>query len=558
MNDAQSETTGDLGDLIPVRMLNEVMYCPRLCHIEWVQGQFADNADTAQGRLVHRAVDNLPAHRRQQKRPAGEDPPQRVRSVEMSSERLGIITKIDLVDLADGVATPVEFKRGKPAPTETQLWDPELVQLAAQAAILADNGIEAPFGEVYFNETRARVRVEFDEHTDRLLSDAIAACRELSTMVTPPPPLVDSPKCPRCSLVSLCLPDEIGTLSGAAEHKPRVLMPSGDRRQPLYVTSPGATVGKTGDRIVVRVHGESVTERRIIDTSQLCVFGTAQITSQVHRELFRAAIPTMWLSSGGWLNGIAQPVSGTNVAIRVRQALRSEAGDLPTARRMIEAKILNSRTMLMRNARKRDPAAETRLKRLAEKAARATDIPGLLGIEGTAARTYFQQFSSMFGLSALPHFELEQRNRRPPKDPINALLSFSYSLLTKELVAAVAAVGMDPFIGLFHRVGHLRPAAALDLMEEFRPIVADSVVIQVINNGEVGPSDFVTALGGVTLKPDARRKVIAAFERRVNHEIKHPTFGYKVSYRRIFEVQARVLAAHLLGELDTYTGFRTR
>jgi CRISPR-associated protein Cas1 len=155
-------------------------------------------------------------------------------------------------------------------------------------------------------------------------------------------------------------------------------------------------------------------------------------------------------------------------------------------------------------------------------------------------------------------FTFEARNRRPPLDAVNCLLSFLYSLLAKDLTATAYGVGFDPYLGFFHRPRFGRPALALDLAEEFRPIVAESVVLNLINNGEVKPSHFVVRAGGVMLTAEGRRAAVTGYERRLDAEVRHPTFGYKVSYRRVLEVQARVLAAHVLGEIPEYVPFMTR
>jgi CRISPR-associated protein Cas1 len=559
---------------IPARMLNEVIYCERLCFIEWVQGIFVHNSDTAAGRFAHRNVDNLPSHRRRHDRSAG-DPPWQSRSVELSSDRLGVISKLDVVELtgpetAEGhspqqpageppaSAVPVEYKKGSPAPTDTGLYDPELVQLTAQMELLADNGYSVPHGEVYFAETRTRVQIEPSEEHRALLDRAIDRAHAVRQMQTPPGPLVDSPKCPRCSLAGVCLPDEVNLLTQRTSDAPRVLVPGSDRRQPLYVTSPGASLGKTADRIVVRKDGEVIGERRILDTSHVCLFGVQQVSSRLHHALFDADIPVLWLSSGAWLKGVGLPVSGKNVPLRVRQTAVAVTSPVEIGREFVFAKIRNSRTQLMRNSRTRDASTEKELLRLSERAATAASVESLLGTEGAAARLYFQRFATMFTESSALAFDFAGRNRRPPQDPVNAMLSFAYALLTKEAVTACVAVGLDPYLGILHRPRSNRPSAALDLMEEFRPIVADSVVLQVINNGEVQLSSFVEAMGAVALTQKGRQTMIAAFERRMQHEIRHPAFGYKVSYRRLIELQARMLAAHLLGELDRYVGFRTR
>lgn len=174
---------------------------------------------------------------------------------------------------------------------------------------------------------------------------------------------------------------------------------------------------------------------------------------------------------------------------------------------------------------------------------------------------YFGALPSMLVGAAEPfgaEFSQLGRNRRPPPDPLNALLSFCYSMLAKDLVAVTLGVGFDPYLGVYHRSRYGRPSLALDLAEEFRPLIADSTVIQLVNNGEIRPSHFTRRGGGCQLEQDGRRTVISAYERRMAHEITHPVFGYRVNYRRALDVQARILAAHLTGELPEYTPFTTR
>jgi CRISPR-associated protein Cas1 len=177
-----------------------------------------------------------------------------------------------------------------------------------------------------------------------------------------------------------------------------------------------------------------------------------------------------------------------------------------------------------------------------------------------AARLYFAAFPILIPRAAeLPGPAFTGlRNRRPPADVVNCLLSFCYGMLAKELMAACLAVGFDPYIGLLHRPRFGRPALALDLAEEFRPLLADSTVLTLINNREIGPSDLLVRAGAVTLTAAGRKAVIRAWERRMTTQIRHPLFGYSVSYRRAVELQARILAARLIGELPAYEPLVTR
>lgn len=194
-------------------------------------------------------------------------------------------------------------------------------------------------------------------------------------------------------------------------------------------------------------------------------------------------------------------------------------------------------------------------------ASRSTSTAELLGVEGSAAAVYFGAFAQLLkrdDASKNFTFDLAQRNRRPPTDPVNALLSFAYAMLTRTWTIALVTTGFDPYRGFYHQPRYGRPALALDMMEPFRPLVADSAVIQAINNGEVRPTDFIGAPGRVNLSDEGRKRFIATFERRLSHEITHPLFGYKLSYRRLFEMQARLLGRFLLGELTECPNFTTR
>ena len=200
-------------DLLPARILNEHVYCPRLAYLEWVDGSFTNNADTVEGTLAHRRVDeqrgSVPTP--EELVDGGEDPPP-VTSLTLSSERLGLIAKIDLLEFSGGRARPLEYKRGKPRRGDGPLWEPELVQLCAQALLLRDSGYEVDSAEVYFAGSRTRHLIPIDDALAQRTKDAIAELRANAAHREAPDPLVDSPKCPRCSLVGVCLPDKFAVI----------------------------------------------------------------------------------------------------------------------------------------------------------------------------------------------------------------------------------------------------------------------------------------------------------------------------------------------------------
>jgi CRISPR-associated protein Cas1 len=550
--------TADMPDLVPARMLNELVFCPRLYFLEWVDRSWAANADTAEGDWQHRRVDGgggavpLP----------GEGEVKAARSVELASERLGITAKLDLLEGdGDGKVVPVDTKKGRPNRDGTS-WEPDAVQVCAQVLLLREHGFTVDEGQIYYAETRQRIPVEITpELIDRTMS-VVAQARAIAAKPTPPPPLKSSPKCGRCSLVGICLPDELNILTKRQVNPPRRLIASDPDSHPVYVTEQGAQLGIDGGRIVVSKWREELASTRLIDVLHVSVWGNVQITTQALRTFFDNEIAVFYFTYGGWLQGSSTGMPSKNVSLRIRQAGAAACGDLVAARGMIHGKIRNGRVLLRRNGPDSAARVVSQLAALAEQANEAASPASLLGIEGAAARLYFESLPALFSPAALeglpgPTFT-GLRNRRPPTDAVNCLLSFAYALLVKETMAASMIVGFDPYIGVFHKPRFGRAALALDLAEEFRPLLADSVVLTLINNREIGPSDFLVRAGAVTLTADGRRKVIRNWERRMKTAVKHPVFGYEVYYRRAIELQARILAAYLRGELPTYEPLVTR
>jgi len=197
-----------------------------------------------------------------------------------------------------------------------------------------------------------------------------------------------------------------------------------------------------------------------------------------------------------------------------------------------------------------------RLEKLSKDAKNASSIEKLLGIEGSAAEIYFSRLGHL--LKGDQGFTFENRNRRPPRDPVNAVLSYLYAVLSKDVFVSLLAVGFDPYLGFYHQPRYGRPALALDMMEEFRPMIADATAITLFNKGEISDKDFIKTGIGVSLTTKGKKKVIAGYEKRIESEITHPLFGYTVSYRRILEVQARLLSRVLIGEIKEYPAFYRR
>ncbi len=557
--------------LIPARMLNEFVYCPRLAILEWAEGEFAHSADTVEGAVRHATVDK-PGYRVRLRKTApdsgieaagqlGPAPLQQLRSVELSDPDLGLIAKIDLLEIDGERVQPVDTKKGKRPHLAKGAYDPERVQVCAQGLLLRRHGHRCDSGFIYYAGSNERVEIEFDEELVALTLSKLEELRATAATGTLPPPLVDSPKCVRCSLAPICMPDELRFLREPSS-PPRQLLPADDHRFPLYVQHPGATVRKSGDLLQVFDGDEKLGEMRTREISQLVLVGRTSATEPVYRELLGDGKPIVHLSTGGWLYGVTDGLPHANVRLRQQQYRAADAPEkcLAIARRIVVSKLSNQRTLLRRNGGERIPAEILDgIWNAAEAASRAAEIGALRGHEGLGARLYFSGLALILRDDATgSRFDLDGRNRRPPRDPVNALLSFAYAMLTREWVTTCRSVGFDPYLGFYHAPRYNRPSLALDLMEAFRPLCADSVVLRAINNGEIAQDDFVERLGSVNLTDAGRRKFLRGFEQRLTQEITHPVFGYRLSYRRVFEVEARLLARHLLGEIPSYEPMTTR
>lgn len=557
----------EVPDLLPARMLNAFVYCPRLFFLEWVQKEWAPNAETIAGTRDHRRVDvtsgRLPAP---EELTAGERV--EARGITLEAPEAGLIAKLDLVESQGEGLVPVDTKHGRGP--EDGLWDSDKVQLGAQALVLRENGYRVEEVAVFYKATRQRVSMPLTEDLIAFTRSKAAEARLAAAQWTAPPPPRLSERCPRCSLVGICLPDESALLAApgdakdldeAEESEVRRLFPARDDAVPVYVQAQGGRVGKKDEGLEIWEREVGKRRVRMIDISQVSLFGNVTMTAGAYAVLLGSGIPICHFSYGGWFYGVTLPLGSPNVFQRIAQhrVFEDPVRSLELARGVVERKIRNSRTLLMRNA-KELPARVVRDLKADALAAREADSPErLLGIEGMAARRYFESFPLMMaGRGEVVGFDFATRNRRPPRDPINALLSFAYSILAKDWTITLFAVGLDPHHGFFHRCRFGRPALALDLMEEFRPLIADSVVLQLVNNGEIRPSDFIERGDAVALKTDGRKRFFLAYERRMNQLITHPVFGYTISYRRVLEVQARLLSRHLVGELPEYPGFTTR
>lgn len=574
-----------------------------------VEGVFAPSADTEQGQGVHRRVnrpsagsiepcnkdkgDGRKPTEKLEESDSDPDRPRSVRSLALTSERLGLTATLDLAEIDGTRAVPVEYRKGKPRRNgggqvaeavdelmeEPRLlpgpeaWPTDRIQLGLQVLLLEEAGYTVPEAYLYYAAERLRLRVEVD---DTLRRDALAELEAAKNSAAGqrPPPLVNDPRCPRCSLQPICLPDELNhqrltalTVDGQPVDEkltPRKLWPPRDDGIQVVLQREGVRVGVRGQSVrITDKNGEVSRDLPLANVESLAVIGPVQLSTQALAVFAEQEVPVAFLTAAGRLTAMMDPLGPTSAAVRAAQVRVLDRPDkaLELARAVTVAKIANQRTLLMRNHSDLPTRAAADLQESITAAGRATAMDELRGHEGNAAAIYFRHFAGMFkeGVKEIAaRFDANGRMRRPPPDPINAVLSFAYSMLTNECTAACRLASLEPTLAALHATRPGRPAMALDLMEPFRPLIADSVAVSAFNRGELSEGHFLSTAAGCALTDSGRKAFFAAYGRRMDTEVTHPVFEYRLSYRRMLMLHARLIAAWLLGDVPTLAFLTTR
>lgn len=327
----------------------------------------------------------------------------------------------------------------------------------------------------------------------------------------------------------------------------------------LYITRPDAHLHKVNERLQVRAGNAVILDVPLIKISEVAVIGRTTISGATIAMLLKHQIPVCYVSSHGEYLGQLLPECTAHVALRREQYAQSadETRALRIAREIVIGKLTNLKTLLRRRGRQKktsefDAAAE-RLNAAIRKAQTAETLDKARGCEGDGSAAYFGVFANLL---TAPKITFEKRIRRPPTDPVNALLSFGYTLLNADLIAAAHFVGFDPYVGFLHADRYGRASLALDLMEEFRPIIVDMLVLNCLNKKIITSADFEQKKGKPChLTDEARKTFLAQYEERKTTEVTHPILREKMTYLRCFEEQARLLAKTLAGEADRYQPF---
>jgi CRISPR-associated protein Cas1 len=541
----------------PVRVmaLHALAYCPRLFYLEEVEEiRVADDRVYA-GRQLHAALE------------ADEDGEQV--SLELSSPTLGLFGKVDCLRRRDGSYLPYEHKRGKPARPDGKTaaaWPSDRLQIIAYAVLAEETfGQPVPEGRIRYHAANVTVRIPIDEAARQDLRDALALARRLRSSVERPPIADNERLCAHCSLAPVCLPEEVRH-ERQPERDPVRLFPADRDGTTLHVVSQGAHVGCSYDSIVIKPRDEPETKYPIRGVETVLLHGFAQISTQAIRRCVEHGVGIHWLTTSGYHTASMVPTAG-QVQRRIRQyrALADEEACLRLARALVLARVEGQHRYLLRASRGGSDTRETLLPALTgvqaglRNALSATDRDSLRGHEGAAALGYFQGLRLLLGHQVPEELRSENRNRRPPQDRFNALLSYGYGLLHTAVMRAVLASGLEPALGFYHTPRSAAYPLVLDLMELFRVTLWDMPLIGSLNRGQWDPAaDFEVTRAKVWLSEAGRKKAIGLFEARLQETWKHPVLNYSLSYARTIELEARLLEKEWTGEPGLFAQSRLR
>jgi len=542
------------------RNVAEYAYCPRLFYYLQVEGLFCHNSDTETGKSIHQRVD----HPTLGDQSEWGDGHQVVRSLVLSSARLGLTATLDLADIQGHRAIPIEYRKGHPHHDGDIIapWPTDRVQVGLQRLLLEEAGYEVSEAFIYYAAEKRRIRLPYDE---RLKQEAMAILEQAKQCVRGPrpAPLIKDEKCKRCSLQPICLPDEIHYIQAGKSKNdlPRSIWPMRDDGLHVVSQTEGTKMGVSGGALHIKGRDGSIIKKiPLADVESVTVLGDVQLSTQAMHALAERGIPIGLFSLGGRCLAMIDPLDSVSAMVRREQVRCFDQPDrlVALAQDVTVAKIKNQRTFLMRNHPDLPLGVADEMNRMADGAKRATTLDAIRGHEGQAAAVYFKHFSGLLHRPFNEQFAAHGRKRRPCPDPVNAGLSLGYAMLSNECVGALRMARLEPSIGAFHTSRPGRPALALDLMEPFRPLIVDSLMVTLINRGELKASHFQSTASGVYLTESGRKVFFQGWGHRLSTEITHPVFGYRLSYRRMIQLHAKMVAAWVTGDIDQLSFLTTR
>lgn len=532
--------------------LHALGYCERLFYLEEVEEIRVADDRVYDGRTLHEGL--------------GEDG--ELVKLQLESGGLGIRGKVDAIRRRDGRLIPYEHKKGRACDSDDGplAWVSDRLQIGAYALLVEEaTGESVPEGRIHYHASKTTVRVPIDEDIRVEVRGAIARARELISNVQRPPVTTNERLCTRCSLAPVCLPEEARATSD--RERPTVrLFPPDDERRPFHVIGHGGRIGRSGDELLVTPREGAPTREPVNEIRSVNVHGNTSISAQALQLCADHGVVVHWFSGGGFYTGsFCRDDAAVQRRIRQFEALRDPATRLSLAKTLVGARAEGQLKFILRATRGSE-RSETGTEKAAEGIRNilraipaAPDETVLLGLEGRAAAFYFGVVPELIGPGIDDEMRPRDRNRRPPTDPFNAMLSFGYGLLLREVTQAIRAVGLDGAFGFYHRPRSSAPPLALDIMELFRVAIVDIAVVGAVNRRQFDPrADFVKAGRQVWLNDQGRRKAIELIERRFGDEWRHPVLKYSLSYRRQIELEVRLLEKEWSGEPGLFACARIR
>ena len=555
--------------LWPARNVAEYAYCPRLFYLMEVEGIHLPNEETEAGKVAHKIVDKAGAAPGEPESDA--ERPLVARSLVLTSETRKLTATLDLAEIEGKQACPVEYRKGRPCHYQEGIqleipipWPTDCVQLGLQALLLREAGYEVSSGLLYYATEKRKLSLPI---TDELITKALEVLNEAQSIATAgerPAPLINDAKCQGCSLQPYCLPDELNYLNSTdppEELTPRRMWPPRDDGIHLIIQSPRTRAGvRAAELVVTDPEGKESARAPLHSVESLSLLGVPQLTTQALHRLSEQGIPIAWLSAAGRMIAMADPLDSVSAQVLKAQILRFEEEEtcLEIARALITAKLSNQRTILMRNHENPPPSDLREMARCIEKAATAESLDVLRGYEGQGAAIYFKLFAGCLNDEFAETFARHGRKRRPAPDPVNCCLSMAYTMLVHECTTALRLARLYPAVGAFHVSRPGRPSLSLDLMEPFRPLIADSVALTAFNRNELRTGHFFQSAAGCIFTDHGRKAFFECYGRRMETMITHSSLEYRLSYRRMIRLHARMIAAWLCGELNTLSFLVTR
>lgn len=536
-------------DTIRVSALHALAYCPRLFYLEEVEELYTQDASVFAGRRLHAEIEKEEGDEYQ--------------SLTLESEELGLRGKVDAIRTRSGQTIPYEHKRGRcfrDPSNQAQAWESDRLQILAYACLIeAALGVTVTEGRIRYHADNVLVKVPLDQQGRQEVSEAIQRARQLRQSSERPPVTANERLCVRCSLAPVCLPEET-RFAEAETTQPLRLFPEDDDREIIHVLEPGTYIGKSGDQIKISRKDEAAQTLPARQVGQVVLHSYSQISTQALHFCASQQIGVHFVSGGGRYIGSLDTRHGSiQRRIRQYQALSDPSMVLKLARQLVLCRGQSQRRFLMRGQRNLNEdstplkATIDQMERILRQVPQAESLSSLLGLEGNLGALYFKVLPCLIADQVPEPMRFTGRSRRPPQDRFNALLSFGYALLLKDVINSILVVGLEPALGFYHQPRTQAPPLGLDLMEIFRVPLVDMPVMGAINRGQWDVSaDFEVRGNQVWLNDSGRRKFIHLYERRKQETWKHPILGYSLTYRRLIELEVRLLEKEWMGEADLF------